>query len=87
MPEKPKRPWWKLHAVTWALQALIWLGVLALPFGAMVGADTPFEDGLRPMPDVLHRRAIGTAVIAGGASVAVMAAVALYILNRQATDE
>jgi hypothetical protein len=67
---------------TVALWALVVAGVLAIPAGAFYGADSPFDGAPIPMAELVHRRAVGKAVMFTGGGLAALAAFGLYGLDR-----
>lgn len=67
---------------TVALWALVVAGILAIPVGAFLGSDSPFDGAPIPMAELVQRRTVGKAVMFTGGGVAAAAAFVLYGLDR-----
>ncbi len=67
---------------TFILLSVFVLGILAIPSGAFIGIDSPFDGAPVPMAELLRKRSLGKAVLFTGGG-AVAAALGLYAVGRE----
>lgn len=65
-----------------SLRVVVMLGIFAIPAGALIGADSPFDGAPIPMSELQSRRAVGKAVMFTGAGAAALAAFGAYAVDR-----
>jgi hypothetical protein len=63
--------------------AALVLGILAIPLGGLIGAESGFDGPPVPRQQSLRRKALATAMMFTGAGLGIAAALGLYLAGRR----